>query len=151
MHLTTFITPFGRFCFKRLPFGVISANEVYQKRMSAILEGLEGVVCLINDVLMFGKDQQEHDIRLYAVLKRMLNAKIILNDKCLFSQPEIKFLGHVINASGIKPNNNKVAAMVDMRTLQNVTELGSLLGLINHLLKFSDRLADISKSLRDLL
>ena len=51
-HLTTFITPFGRFCFKRLPFGVTPASEVYQKRMFAILEGLEGVVCLS----VFGKD-----------------------------------------------------------------------------------------------
>ena len=82
---------------------------------------------------MFGKDQQEHDVRLHAVLKRMLDAKITLNNKCLFSQPEIKFLGHVINASGIKPDNNKVAAIVDMRAPQNVTELKSLLGLINQL------------------
>ena len=117
-HLTAFISHFGRFCFKRLPFGVTSVSEVYQKRKSAILEGLEGVVCLINDVLMFGKDQQEHDIRLNAVLKRMLDAKSTLNDKCLFSQPKIKFLGHVINASGIKPDNNKVAAIVDMRVPQ---------------------------------
>ena len=150
-HLTTFITSCGGFCFKCLLFGVTSASEVYQKRMSAILEGLEGGEFLIDDVLVFGKDQQELDIRLHVVLKRMLDAEIMLNGKSLFSQLEIKFLRHVINASGIKPDNNKVAAIVDMRAPQNVTELRSLLGLINQPLKFSDRLADISKPLRDLL
>ena len=96
--------------------------------MSAILEGLKGVVCLIDDVLVFGKDQQEYDICLHAVLKRMLHTKITLIDKCLFSQPEIKFLGHVINASGIKPENKKVNAIVDTRAPQDVTELKNLLG-----------------------
>ena len=127
-----------------------SASEVYQKKVSAILEELEGVVCLIDNVLVLDSDQQEHGIRLYAILKRLLDAKITLNNKSLFLQPEIKLLGHVINASGIKPDNNKVAAIVDMRAPQNATELRSLLGSTNQLSKFSDRLADISKPLRNL-
>ena len=127
-----------------------SASEVYQKKVSAILEELDGVVCLIDDVLVLDSDQQEHGIRLYAILKRLLDAKITLNNKSLFLQPEIKLLGHVINASGIKPDNNKVAPIVDMRAPQNATELRSLLGSTNQLSKFSDRLADISKPLRDL-
>ena len=52
--LTTFITPFGRYCFNKLPFGSSSAPEHFQKRMSRILSGLEGVVCLMDDVLVFG-------------------------------------------------------------------------------------------------
>ena len=150
-HLTTLITPFGRFCFKRLPFEVTSASEVYQKRMSAILEWLEGVVYLINDVLVFRKNQQQHDIHQHAVQKRMLDTKIMLNGKCLFLQLAIKFQGPVTNVSGIKPDSNKVAAIVNMRVPQNVTELRNLLGLINQLSKFSDWLADISKPLGDLL
>ena len=62
--LTTFITPVGRFCFNRLPFGITSAPEFYQKRMSHILSGLPGVVCMIDDILVFGQSQQEHDKRL---------------------------------------------------------------------------------------
>ena len=49
--LTTFITPFGRYHFNKLPFGTSSAPELFQRRMNSILEGLEGVVCLIDDVL----------------------------------------------------------------------------------------------------
>ena len=63
--LTTFIMLFGRYHFNKLPFGISSAPELFQRRMSAILEGLEGVVCLINDVLITGKDEAEHDHRLW--------------------------------------------------------------------------------------
>ena len=65
---TTFITPIGRYCFNKLPFGISSAPEHFQKRMSAILSGLEGVVCQMDEVLVFGKDQTEHGARLSYVL-----------------------------------------------------------------------------------
>ena len=60
-QLTTFITPFGRYHFNKLPFGISSAPELFQRRMSAILEGVEGVVCLIDELLVIGKDEAEHD------------------------------------------------------------------------------------------
>ena len=68
--LTTFITPFGRFMFKRLPYGISSAPEYFQKRMMQVLEGLTGVTCLVNDILVVGGNQAEHDERLRAVLDR---------------------------------------------------------------------------------
>ncbi len=150
-HLTTFISPMGRFCFRRLPQGLSSASEVYQKRMSAILEGLEGVVCLIDDVLVFGKDKTEHDIRLHAVLQRLADANLTLNDKCLFEATELKFVGHIVSAAGIKPDPDKVSAIINMRAPANISELRSYLGLINQLSKFSASLAELSKPLRDLL
>ena len=60
-HHTTFITPFGRYCFNKLPFGISSAPEHFQKRMSVILEGLNGVLCLIDDILIFCKDQEHNE------------------------------------------------------------------------------------------
>eukprot|EP00731_Ephydatia_muelleri_P036384 Em0245g3a len=91
--LTTFITPFGRFHFNKLPFGVSCASELFQKRMAVILEGLEGVLCLVDDVLVFGSDQQEHDRRLRGVLERLNKARVTLNaEKCAFSRKEIKFM-----------------------------------------------------------
>ena len=67
--LTTFITPSGRYCFNKLPFGISSAPELFQKRMNTILAGLNGVVCLVDDILVFGQDQAEHDTCLLATLK----------------------------------------------------------------------------------
>ena len=68
--LTTFITPFGRFCYNRLPFGITSAPEYFQKRMHEVLLGLEGVICMMDDILVYGCDQEEHNSRLMAVLER---------------------------------------------------------------------------------
>ena len=67
-NLTTFITPFGRYCFTRMPFGINSAPEFFQREMSALLRGLEGVVCQIDDILVFGKNQQVHDENLEPLL-----------------------------------------------------------------------------------
>ena len=83
--LTTFITPFGRFAYNRLPFGITSAPEFYQKQVSQIIAGLPGTVCLIDDIVVTGKDKQEHDQNLRAVLDRLSVAGVTLNrEKCLF-------------------------------------------------------------------
>ena len=77
--LTTFITPFGRYCFNKLPFGITSTPELFQRHMNSMLSGLSGVLCLMDDVLVFGKDQAEHDDRLEKVLKRIESAGVTLN------------------------------------------------------------------------
>ena len=150
--LTTFITPVGRFCFNRLPFGITSAPEFYQKRMSHILSGLPGVVCMIDDILVFGQSQQEHDKRLELVLNRINRAGITLNsEKCEFSKRSVKFLGHVINESGIHPDPDKIQAIKKMKTPTNVKELRRFLGMVTYLSKFSPNLSQKVKPLRDLL
>ena len=150
--LTTFITPFGRFCFKRLPFGITSAPEYFQHKMYEILSGLKGVVCLIDDVLIHGTTQEEHDENLLAVLNRIQEAGLTLNkDKCIFSTKSIKFLGQVVDANGIKPDPDKITAINDMPQPTNITELRQFLGMVNQLNKFSPHLADYKKPLQELL
>ena len=75
--LTTFLTPWGRFCFKRMPFGITSAPEYFQRKMEQILVGLEGVICMMDDILVFGSTPREHWQRLRIVLERISEAKII--------------------------------------------------------------------------
>ena len=83
--LTAFITPFSRYCFNKLPFGIYSAPEHFQRRMMAILEGLQGVVCQMDDVLVFGSTHAEHNIPLNAVFERIQKVGATLNaDKCDF-------------------------------------------------------------------
>ena len=67
--LTTFLTPFGRYCFHCLPFGTTSAPEHFQQRMSVLLDRLDSVVCPMDDILVYGKTQDEHDERLLKVLE----------------------------------------------------------------------------------
>ena len=59
--LTTFITPFGRFCYNRLLFGITSVLEYFQKRIHKVLLGLEGVICMMDDILGYGCNQEEHN------------------------------------------------------------------------------------------
>ena len=96
-HLTTFLMSFGRFCFNKIPFGLSSAPEHFQKRMNEILSGFPGVVCLIDDILIHGSTQEEHHKHLQAALECIQSAGATLNkEKCEFSKATIKFLGHII-------------------------------------------------------
>ena len=123
-HLTTFITPFGRYCFNKLPFGISSAPEHFQRRMGEILEGQEGVLCHMDDVLIFGRNQLEHDTRLHSALQRVQEAGLTLNqDKCEFSKQRLTFLGHVIDEHGVSPDPSKTKAVADMETPRSVSEL----------------------------
>ena len=151
-RLTTFITPYGRYCFNRLPFGITSAPEFFQKQMSKILTGLDRVVCMIDDVLIHGKTPQEHDQRLVAVLDRLRKAKVTLNkEKCEFSKHSVRFLGQIIDPSGIRADPDKVQAIQDMKEPENITELRRFLGMTTQLSKFTPHLSETTKPLRDLL
>lgn len=113
--LTTFITPSGRFCFNRLLFGISSAPEHYQKRISRILEGLEGVICHMDEIFIWGKTKEEHDKHLRRVLKKLLEHNITLNpDKCVFGVQETKFLGHIISEKGVSPDPDKIKTIANL-------------------------------------
>ena len=150
--LTTFISPFGRYKFKRLPFGIASAPEFFQKQMSQILSGLEGVVCNIDDILIRGQTEEEHDHRLRATLKRLVAAGITLNkSKCQFRTQSVRYLGHLIDEKGLHPNEQKVQAIIKMPPPKNVSELKSFLGMVNYHMKFLPNCATVAQPLNDLL
>ena len=97
--LTTFITPSGRYCFNKLPFGISSAPELFQKRMKKILEGLEGTVCHVDDILVFGDTQFEHDTRLEQVLKKLEQEGVTLNpEKCFLTSSQSSSLDTLLMA-----------------------------------------------------
>ena len=151
MLLTTFTTPYGRWCYTRLPFGISSASEVYQRKMNDILRDLDGVQCLIDDVLVYGKDKTEHDARLHSVLDRFRRANVTLNDKCEFGVTQIKFAGHVISSDGISVDPNKLTAIINMTPPTDATGMRCFMGMVNQLAKFSSNIAELSAPLRDLL
>ena len=76
---TTFIMPFGRYVFCKMPFGISAAPEFFQRQMMKIVDGLTGVVCMMDDILVVGKDKEEYDRRLEQVLKRLESAGLTLN------------------------------------------------------------------------
>ena len=120
--------------------------------MSSILDGEEGVLCHMDDILIFGQTQEEHDVRLHQVLKKIQSAGITLNkNKCEFEKESLHFLGRKIDKNGISADPNKIVAVFKMETPKTRTELRSFLGMVNQLGKFSPCLADLSKLLLQLL
>ena len=150
--LTTFITPWGRYYFNVLRYGISLGTEKVQKSMSQIFEGLEGVECNIDDVLVHAATQSQHDAILDQVLQRLSTAGVTLNSaKCEFNTKQIKFLGHIVSPEGIRPDPGKVSAVVDMPPPNNVQETRTFLDMVNHLGKFAEQLADKTNPIRDLV
>ena len=113
--LTTFYTPFGRYRYKRLAFGLSCSPEVYHQRVSQMFDDMEGVDTYLDDLLVWGETQEQHDRRLKEVLDRCRAKNFKLNKrKCKFGQSSVEFLGHVISADGLRIKNDKVEAVANM-------------------------------------
>ena len=150
--LTTFITPFGRYCFRRLPFGITSAPEVFQDKMEQLLEGLPGVEVIMDDILIHGETRAKHDEHYENVLRAIRASGLKLNkDKCLLRQPKLVFMGNLISKDGLEPDPEKVDAICKMSATENVTELRRLLGMANYLCRFHPDLSTVLKPMTDLL
>ena len=142
--LTTFLTPWGRFQFKRLPFGITSAPEFWQRSMEKILGDSKGVICMMDDVLIYGKDPTEHWERVYQVLDKIHKSGMTLKkEKCEFGLTEVKFLGHIVSAEGIKLDPSKVSAICTMEPPTCQREAKRFMGMVNYLNKFSSKLAGL--------
>ncbi|KAK3753951.1 hypothetical protein RRG08_006331 [Elysia crispata] len=150
--LTTFITPFGRYCFQRLPMGISLGPEVNQTKMKETLEGLPGCEVIMDYTIIFGTDIEDHDKKLAAVLDKIEKSGLKLNKvKCCFRQKEVKYFGHLIGEKGIKPNPEKVEAIIKLEAPTSMTELRSVCGMFNYMGKFVPQLATIMKPLTDLM
>lgn len=140
------------FRYKRLMFGVSCVPEIFQKTMETILAGLEGIIIYLDDIVVFGATEAEHDKRLRDLLKRLEQYGVLLNNqKCVFGASEIQFLGHLLSAKGVKPTENRIAAIKCFREPRNVTELRSFLGLVTYVGRFVANLAGKTDVLRQLL
>uniref|UniRef100_A0AAV2MKI3 ribonuclease H n=1 Tax=Knipowitschia caucasica TaxID=637954 RepID=A0AAV2MKI3_KNICA len=151
--LTTFIiTPFGRYCFTRLPFGINIAPEIFQRKMHELLDGLEGVAGYMDDVIVHGKDKATHDRHLQSTLERMKQVGPKLNEeKCVYAQPQLRFLGHIVDANGVRVDPEKVSAVRELDAPTNVHELKRALGMINYMSKYIPDMANVAGPLYDLL
>ena len=103
--LCTFNTPFGRYRFTRLRFGIKSAPEVFQNCISELFADVDGVEVITYDLLIWGKDDDEHDARLKQVLDRAREVNLKFNaKKCRIRQEEVPYVGHVLSKDGLKPD-----------------------------------------------
>ena len=100
---------FGRYRFTRLPFGIKSAPEIFQRTMSQLLDDIQGTEIVIDDILVWGRDVSEHDARLKQVLNRAQEVNLKLNlDKCQIRKAEVSYIGHCLTKEGLKPDPEKI-------------------------------------------
>jgi hypothetical protein len=122
------------------------------RKMTQLLEGLPGVFCYMDDVLVFGATQAQHDVNLQNVLQRLKEMGLQLNqEKCVYSQQKVTFLGHVFSADGVQADPSKVHAIVKMPPPSNVEELRRFLGMVQYLGTYLPNLQSILEPLHALL
>lgn len=106
-----------------------------------MLEDFDGVICHADDVLVYGRDRQEHDQRLHRVLQKFQKEGLTLNEKCEFAKTEIMFVGHKVSAKGIEADPNKVKVIQQMPQPKCVEDVRRFMGMANYLAKFMPNLA----------
>uniref|UniRef100_A0A158P4I7 RNA-directed DNA polymerase n=1 Tax=Tetranychus urticae TaxID=32264 RepID=A0A158P4I7_TETUR len=136
---TVFVTPDGKYHYKRLPMGLASAPFIFQKLMNKVLEGLIYQKCIgyFDDVPIVGKDFPDLLSNTEMVLKRLrqYNLKVKL-EKCQLGYTEILLLGHLVSGQGIRPDPKKVEALKNLPYPRNVRELQSILGCYNYFSRY---------------
>ena len=148
----TFNTPFGRFRYLRLPFGISSAPEVYHKIVHEIFEGISGVDTSMDDIIVWGNTKKEHDVALERVLQAARKNNLKLNpDKCMFGVKELTFLGGKLTDQGVKPDPKKISAITNMERPKDKQEVQRFLGMVTYLAKWIPGFSEKTTPLRSLL
>ena len=149
--VTTFRCHKGLFQYKRLLFGISCASELYQYAVQQALEGCKNVVNIADDIIVYGSNEQEHDVNLEAVMQRLQEKGLTVNSsKCLFKASEISFFGFKVSAQGVRAEESKIQAVKDFKEPSNVGEIRSFLGIVNFLSKFVPNLATEAEPIRRL-
>ena len=147
--ITTFMTSRGLMRFKRLMFGINCAPEIFQRIMTEMLEGIEGIIVYIDDVIVSGRTLQEHNARLQEVLAVLEQNHAMLNkSKCVYGVPEMEVFGFRVSAAGISPSAEKSSAIKNFRVPQSKEEVRSFLGLVNFVGHFVPHLSTRTEPLR---
>lgn len=120
--------------------------------MDECYSGLDGVVAIVDDILVYGSTREQHDTNLRKVLDRSRVRGMKLNkDKLEVGVTEVTYFGHVLTSSGLKADPIQVTAILDIPPPTNKVELQTVLGMVNYLSKFAPNLAEVTKPLRSLL
>ncbi|KAK2709262.1 hypothetical protein QYM36_013056 [Artemia franciscana] len=148
--LTTFNIIYGRYKFKRYPFGLNSAQDDFQRKMEEAFENLN-LGLIVDDIVICGADDSEHDERLKAALERAREKNVKFNqEKWVFGAESIPYFGHLLTSEGIRPNPKKTRAITEMPPPENSEQLQKLLGMLNYLSRYIPNLSSLNKSLREL-
>jgi hypothetical protein len=132
--LCTLVTPFGKYEMQKLPMGLCNSPDIFQEKVSILMEGLEFVRAYIDDLLVLSKGSfEDHLLKLELVLQCLQKAGLKVNaKKSFFARPELEYLGYVINRDGMKPSRKKVEAIQNIAEPKTRKQLRGFIGLVNY-------------------
>ncbi|XP_037919513.1 uncharacterized protein K02A2.6-like [Hermetia illucens] len=149
---TAVITPFGLFEFLVMTFGLRNAGQTFQRLMDKALRGLDFAVSYIDDILIASDNFEQHLEHLRLVFERLEKFGIVINlSKCVFGAQQIEFLGHLIDANGIRPIPSRVEAICNLKRPTTVKELRQALGIFNFYRRFLKNSATTQAPLNEFL
>ena len=151
---TAFRTHQGHYEFRVMPFGLCNAPSTFQSAMNDTLRPYlrKFVAVFFDDILVYSSDLPSHVSHLDTVLSTLTTHHFYLKEsKCVFAQPKLNYLGHIISSAGIAPDPDKIQAMVDWPTPTSTTSLRGFLGLTGFYRKFIKGYAHIAAPLTTLL
>lgn len=148
--MLTITTHKGLFRCTKLPEGIASGPDDFQKKIEQCLAGIKGCIAYLDNIFITGKNENEHLESLYAACARLEQSGFKVNlTKCKFFQPKLEILGFVIDKSGLHKSKTKVQATVEAPRLTNIKQLSSLIGLISYYARFLPDRAEKLKALYD--
>ena len=123
--ICTIIFPWGKYSYKRLPMGIAGSPDIFQAKMMELMESLEYVRAYLDDLLCISRGSlEDHLDKLKEVLKQLHDAGLKVNaDKSTFCTLEIEYLGYILTRDGIKPQSNKVHAVLAIQPPKGVKQL----------------------------
>jgi hypothetical protein len=149
---TAFRTPFGHFQFKVLIEGLTNAPATFQTVMTSIFHPyIRFVVVYIDDIPIFSKTESEHQAHVRLVPEVLKREKFyVCKAKSSSAQKEVKYLEHIVDKQGIRPDPKKVEAVQTWPVSKNMHDVRSFLGLVNYFRKFTDHYSEIAMPLTNL-
>ena len=150
--LCTFNSPFERFSWKRLPQGIKSEPEVFQRKNDQLFGDIEEVSIIFDDIIIAAEVNEDDDRILRKVLQRARETNVRFNnDKIQYKVSEVKFVGNIVSAEGLKPDPEKIGAINEMPTPQNKQGLQRLIGMLTYLSQFIPLMTTLDAPLRMLM
>ena len=132
--LTCMAFNIGRYQFKRLPMGSKVASNIFQRMLDSVYIGLPGVIGIADDMVIFGRNEEEHDRNLILFLETTRKNGLVLNKRKLqFKKEEVSFFSHRWNSTGISPDPKKTESILKMQFPPDKETMHSFLGLVNFL------------------
>lgn len=150
--LVTIATPFGFYEFLRLPFGIKTANAIFQRVIDQILKDFPWAKAYIDDIIIVAESEDQMVERLNLLFKKLVEFNVKINlEKCIFLSPTINYLGHILSVKGVEPSPKRIQEIMEAQPPKNLKKLQSFLGIMSYIRKFIPKLSMILKPLLRLL